>query len=113
MLDQLKDFYSNNSTMVIIAIIALVAMVGMFMFKRNTVSVPQTTNTFSDLQLNTEDIRSDSVDGLCDLETGMCYPQNQDDLQVHHEQHMTPEMQQQLMQDHQMMQQQQQMSQEQ
>ena len=42
----------------------------------------------------------------------MCYPQNPSDLQIHQEQHMTPEMQQQLMQDHQMMQEQQQILQE-
>lgn len=110
MLDQLKEFYSNNSTMVIIAIIALVAMVGMFMFKRNTLQ--QQSNTLSDLQLNYEGGKNDSVEELCDLETGMCYPQNPSDLQIHQEQHMTPEMQQQLMQDHQMMQEQQQMLQE-
>jgi hypothetical protein len=107
MIEQIQDFISNNTTMIIIAVIALVAMVGMFMFKRNSVGEPQTTNTFSHLQSISEDLRSDSVDGLCDLETGMCYPQNPDDLQVHNEQHMTPEMQQQLMQDHQMMQEQQ------
>jgi len=109
MLDDIKDFISNNTTMIIIAVIALVAMVGMFMFKRNTVQQIHNTNTFSDLQSTSENVRTDSVDGLCDLETGMCYPQNPDDLQVHQEQHMPPEMQQhqqQYMQEQQQMQEQ-------
>ena len=109
MLEDIKDFITNNTTMIIIAVIALVAMVGMFMFKRNTIQQIQNTNTFSDLQSTSENVRTDSVDGLCDLETGMCYPQNPDDLQVHQEQHMSPEMlqqQQQYMQEQQHMQEQ-------
>jgi hypothetical protein len=102
MLEQITDFVSNNTTMVIMIVIALVAMVGMFMFKRNTVQ-PDNSNTFSQFQMPTEGIRNDGVDGLCDLETGMCYPNNNSDndteYQIHQEQHMPPEMQQQMMQD--------------
>ena len=35
MFEELQTFYTNNTTMIIIAGVALIAMLGMFMFKQN------------------------------------------------------------------------------
>ena len=99
MLDQIKEFFSNNTIIVVFAVVALVAIVGMFMFKPKStmqhVSHGTPANTINNMM------------GECDMETGMCYPQsNQHELDGQ-EQHMSPEMQQQ----HHMMQQQQQQQQ--
>ena len=92
MLDKIKEFFSNNTT-IVYTIIALVIIVGIFMFKRNiiqgSVNNDDISNTFSQMQMSSENVKNDNIDGLCDLETGMCYPQNDTDLQMHQEQNMT------------------------
>jgi hypothetical protein len=94
MLDKIKEFFSNNTT-IVYTIIALVIIVGIFMFKRNiiqgSVNSDDISNTFSQMQMSSENVKNDNIDGLCDLETGMCYPQNDTDLQMHQEQHMPQE----------------------
>ena len=96
MLDKIKEFFSNN-TIIVYTIIALIIIVGIFMFKGNIMkgndntndTSNDTSNTFSQMQMPFEDVKNDNIDSLCDLETGMCYPQNDTDLQMHQEQNMT------------------------
>ena len=87
MLDIITDFISNNTTMVIIAVIALVAMVGMFMFKPKAFK-PNEPQVFqaNDMEMN---------NSMCDMNTGICQPHQE----MEQEQQMTPEMQQQMMQE--------------
>ena len=56
MLDQIMDFFSNNTTMIMFAAFALVTIVGIFMFKTKP------SNSYMN-----------SANG-CNLDTGMCYP---------------------------------------
>ena len=88
MLDQIKEFFSNNTIMVVFAAVALLAIVGMFMFKPKS-TMQQGPNGMPENTIN-------NMMGGCDINTGMCYPQND---QMGQPQQMTPEMQDQMMQD--------------
>ena len=90
MLDIITEFISNNTTMVIVAVIALVAMVGMFMFKPQAFK-PTDTQQF---QANDMEMRMDNP--MCDMDSGVCQPHQE------MEQQMTPEMEQQMMQQQEM-----------
>ena len=90
MLDIITDFISNNTTMVIVAVIALVAMVGMFMFK------PQAFKPTDPQQFQGNDMEMRMDNPMCDMNSGICQPHQE------MEQEMTPEMQQQMMQEQQM-----------
>jgi hypothetical protein len=84
MLDLITDFFNNNTMMIIFAAIALVAIVGMFMFKpKQSIDSPS--------QLSNENTINNMM-GICDPNTGMCFPlsnegQNQNQIGI------TPEMQ--------------------
>jgi len=102
MLDIITDFISNNTTMVIIAVIALIAMVGMFMFKPKSFKSTES----EELQENYMEMNN----SMCDMDSGVCQPHQEMEKQmtpemeeqVMQEQQMTPEMQEQMMQEHQM-----------
>ena len=64
MLEDLKTFYSNNTTMIIFAAIALIAMLGLFMFKPNLFK----KTTADDMG------GMGGMGGMCDSSSGMCYP---------------------------------------
>ena len=100
MLDIITDFISNNTTMVIVAVIALVAMVGMFMFK------PQAFKPIDPQQFQGNDMEMRMNNPMCDMDSGICQPHQE------MEQQMTPETQQQMMQEQQIMQEQQMMQQQ-
>jgi len=104
MLDIITDFISNNTTMVIVAVIALVAMVGMFMFK------PQAFKATDTQQFQGNDMEMRMDNPMCDMDSGVCQPHQEMEQQMTpemqqqmmQEQEMTPEMQQQMMQEQQM-----------
>ena len=109
-LEDMKVFFTENSTMVLIAIVALVAIVGFTMFRRNGGSL----NGLSSLGLgsNTQDSKSpnsteslESQNNVCDM-SGVCRPQ-----EVDNSNNMSPEQEQQQMSIQQQQQQQQQMMQ--
>ena len=91
MLDIITEFISNNTTMVIVAVIALVAMVGMFMFK------PQAFKPIEPQQFQGNDMEMNMDNLMCDMDSGVCQPHQQME-----QQQMTPEMEQQMMQQQQM-----------
>jgi len=90
MLDIITDFISNNTTMVIVAVIALVAMVGMFMFK------PQAFKATDPQQFQGNDMEMRMDNPMCDMDSGVCQPH-----QEMEQQEMTPEMQEQMMEEQQ------------
>jgi len=99
MLDLITDFFNNNTMMIIFAAVALVAIVGMFMFKPK-----QSIN--SSPQMSNENTINNMM-GHCDPNTGMCFPptnegQNQPQMSITPEIH---EMMQQQISQNQMMQQ--------
>ena len=59
MLEQIQEFLTTNSTMVLIAVVALVAIVGFFMFRRSSL------------------MQSDLSNQSCDMDTGICQPHQQ------------------------------------
>jgi len=93
MLDIITEFISNNTTMVIVAVIALVAMIGMFMFK------PQAFKPIEPQQFQVPgmDMEMHMDNAMCNMDTGVCQPHQQME-----QQQMTPEMEQQMMQQQQM-----------
>ena len=108
MLDFITDFISNNTQMVIVAVIALVVMVGMYMFKPQMFKKPeeqpfQVPGMDMDMNMNMDmqtqmEMPMDNGNGMCNMDTGVC--QSHQEME---QQQMTPEMQQQMMQEQQQM----------
>jgi hypothetical protein len=79
MIEDIKTFYSNNTTMVILVAVALIAMLGIFMFKS---SLFKKTNTSMDMAMGGMDGMGEmgsmgdmaAMGGACDSATGMCHP---------------------------------------
>ena len=76
MLEEIKTFYSNNTTMVILAAVALIAMLGMFMFKS---SLFKKTNNTMDMAMGSMGRMGDmpgmsGMNEMCDPNSGMCQP---------------------------------------
>ena len=100
MIEDVKEFYNNNSTMVIIAIVAILALIGMLLYRRMNTNSNTTATQFNNLS------------GMhCDLESGLCYNTKENMTQVPSEEELEQErqmmqQQQQMIQQHQMMQQQ-------
>ena len=74
MLESLNEFFANNSTLIMIAVGALLAIVAFVMFKQrsSSQSMPQQT------PVNTpaHDLEGmDNVNMVCDLANGVCNPQ--------------------------------------
>jgi hypothetical protein len=98
MLESIQQFISNNATLVLVAVCAMVVVVGFIMYRRNnsngydngpsgtSVPVPTPSHDLDGM---------DSVNAVCDLSSGVCHPQN-----------LTPEQEQQIMMQQQMMMQQ-------
>jgi hypothetical protein len=115
MLESLQEFLSTNSTLVLIAVVALVVVIGFVMYRRSTgqhstsmVTVPTPSHDLEGL---------DNVNMVCDLANGVCMPQQTEEQHIM-EQHIMElqqqqqqQMQQQQMQQQQMQQQQQQQQQ--
>jgi hypothetical protein len=83
MLELLTEFFNNNTMMIIFAAVALVAIVGMFMFKPKQ-SMNSSYSTSNENTIN-------NMMAQCDPNTGMCFPpsiegQNQSQMNI------TPEM---------------------
>ena len=75
MIEDIKEFFTNNSTMVIMAILALVSIVAIFMFRRGsgteaTGQVPYPTPSH-DLD------GMESMASVCDMTSGMCHSPEQ------------------------------------
>ena len=82
MLEDIKTFYSNNTTIVILAAVALIAMLGLFMFKSSLFKKP---NTSMDMAMGgmeemggmrgMEEMNDMGGMGeMCDPSSGMCNP---------------------------------------
>jgi len=95
MLEELKEFYTNNSTMVIMAVVALLAMVGFIIFRRLNSGSGQ---SMFPTQPNDLD-GMEAMNSVCDMASGMCSPPE-------HMTQMSPEQEQQMAQQQAMMQQQ-------
>ena len=95
MIETIKEFYTANSTMIMIAIAISAAIIGFLLYKRMNGNSSNAT-------------QFDNLSGMsCDMETGVCHPQNsQQEQQMMQQQMMQQQMQQQMMQE-QMQQQQQ------
>ena len=81
MFDAIKNFFSENSTMVILAVVGMIAIVAIFMFRNS--------NKHGDTPIPTPSHDLEGMDNLnmvCDLANGVCHPQN-----------ITPEQEQQAM----------------
>lgn len=103
MLDFITDFISNNTQMVIVAVIALVVMVGMYMFKPQMFKKPEEQpfqvpgmDMDMDMDMNMDmDMQTQMEmpmdNGMCNMDTGVC--QSHQEME---QQQMTPEMQQQM-----------------
>ena len=105
MLDFITDFISNNTQMVIVAVIALVVMVGMYMFRPQMFKKPEE----QPFQVPGMDMQMEMPmdNGMCNLDTGVCQSHQEMEQQQMtpemQQQQMTPEMQQQMMQEQQQM----------
>ncbi len=91
MLESLREFMSNNATLVLVAISAIIIVIAFVIYRRNNVdnnSIPTPTPSH-----NLDGM--DNVNSVCDLSSGVCHPQN-----------ITPEQEQQIMLQQQMMMQQ-------
>jgi LPXTG-motif cell wall-anchored protein len=88
MLETLNEFFANNSTLVLIGLVAIVALIGFVMFRRssgNSAGVPIPTPAH-DLE------GMDNVNMVCDLANGVCMPQNQPDEQMQMQMQMQEQM---------------------
>jgi hypothetical protein len=97
MLESVQEFISANSTLVLIAIAAVVAIIAFVIYRRNngstgTAPVPTPSHDLEGME---------SLNTVCDMSSGMCHPQT-----------LTPEQEQQIMMQQQMMMQQMQMQQQ-
>ena len=103
MLDFITNFISNNTQMVIVAVIALVIMVGMYMFKPQMFKKPeeqpfQVPGMDMDMNMDMQTQMEMPMDnGICNMDTSVC--QSHQEME---QQQMTPEMQQQMIQEQQM-----------
>ena len=120
MLDFITEFISNNTQMVIVAVIALVVMVGMYMFKPQMFKKPeeqpfQVPGMDMDMNMNMDmqtQMEMPIDNGMCNMDTGICQSHQEMEQQmtpemqqqmIQEQQQMTPEMQQQMMQEQQQM----------
>lgn len=69
MLEQLNDFFANNSTMVLIGLVAIVALIGFVLFRRSS------GNASAPVPTPSHDLEGmDNVNMVCDLANGVCMP---------------------------------------
>ena len=110
MLEQIQQFFSENTTVVIMAVVALVSIVAFFLLRRNTgVGSGQQEVPYPTPSHDMEGM--ETMGTVCDMASGMCQPQ--DNMQQQQQQQMTPEQEQQMMVMQQQMMQQQMMAQQQ
>jgi hypothetical protein len=84
MLDLITDFFNNNTMMIVFAAVALVAIVGMFMFKpKQSINSPSETSNENTLN---------NMMGRCDPNTGVCFPPTNEE-ENQNQMGITPEMQ--------------------
>jgi hypothetical protein len=91
MLESIQEFISANSTLVLVAIAAVIAIIAFVIYRRNngstgTAPVPTPSHDLEGME---------SLNTVCDMSSGMCHPQT-----------LTPEQEQQIMMQQQMMMQQ-------
>ena len=101
MIETIKEFYTANSTMIMIAIAISAAIIGFLLYKRMNGNSSNAT-------------QFDNLSGMsCDMETGVCHPQiSQQEQQMMQQQMMQQQMMQQQMQQQMMQEQMQQQQQE-
>jgi len=69
MFEELQTFYTNNTTMIIIAGVALIAMLGMFMFKQNIFNKSNANIDSVDADMP----NMDEMSNMCDSSNDVCY----------------------------------------
>lgn len=70
MLESIQEFFNNNSTMILIAVGAMIAIVAFVMFRRGGAQEQHPVNT------PPHDLEGmDNVNMVCDLANGVCHPQ--------------------------------------
>jgi hypothetical protein len=78
MLEALNEFVSNNTTIVLIALVAIVALFGFVLFRRsNTINNNMNDNNImaSPIPTPSHDLEGmDNVNMVCDLANGVCMP---------------------------------------
>ena len=71
MLEQLNEFVSNNSTLVLIGFVAIVALIGFVLFRRSN----SNTSVSAPVPTPSHDLEGmDNVNMVCDLANGVCMP---------------------------------------
>jgi hypothetical protein len=85
MIDQIKEFFSENSMMIILAVVGMIAIVAIFMFRNHGKNAEAPEHT--PVPTPSHDLEGmDNLNMVCDLANGICHPQN-----------ITPEQEQQAM----------------
>lgn len=96
MIDQITDFVKTNAVAIAIGVVAVIALVVIFVFKRGGSS--ESMQNIPTMPPHDMD-GMESMNTVCDLATGVCHPQ--DHMQVapeqHHDEQMQQQMQQQMM----------------
>ena len=82
MLAQIQEFFSENTTMVIIAVVALVAMVAFVLLRRNTTGGSAEQTPYPTPSHDMEGM--ETMGSVCDISSGMCQPQDQMQQQEQH-----------------------------
>jgi hypothetical protein len=83
MIEEIKTFFSDNSMMIILAAVSMIAIVAIFMFRNNGKNI-ELENLLAkhDLQnahvdTPTHDLEGmDNLNMVCDLANGVCHPHN-------------------------------------
>ena len=92
MIEQIKGFFSENSMMIILAVVGMIAIVAIFMFRNHgknggtpdalaMSSVPDALASLGTRSIPvptpSHDLEGmDNVNMVCDLANGVCHPQN-------------------------------------
>ena len=88
MLYQVVDYLKNNTMMVVLAVVGLIAIVAIFVFRRGSNPMQQ-----QPVPTPAHDLEGmDNVNMVCDLANGVCHPQN---ITPEQEQHMMEQQQEQ------------------
>jgi hypothetical protein len=74
MLESINEFVNNNSTLVLLGLVAIVVLIGFVMFRRSTGSA----NANMPVPTPSHDLEGlDNTNMVCDLANGVCMPQQQ------------------------------------
>jgi len=83
MIEQIKAFFSENSMMIILAVVGMIAIVAIFMFRNHSKNV-ETQDALASMGAHrvpvptpSHDLEGmDNLNMVCDLANGVCHPHN-------------------------------------